>query len=109
MIIKCKNCNWSVAGASFYSPCELDREPKYKVKIAKEITEKNDILVISRSCGINILEVKRCLEKDKVLPNKFPLEKIIKLYKTFNEMNIDIEVLPDLTYSKIGECKKWME
>ena len=75
----------------------------------KEISEKNDILAISRLCGMNILEVKRCLEKDKVLPNKFPLDRMIKIYRTLNEMDIDIEVLPGLSYSKIGECKKWME
>ena len=109
LVQECPDCGWGLTGASFFAPCELDTEHQYQIKVCRQELTREDLMLIRKLSGVSILAVKDCLEHDRVIPVKYPLCKVIKMYRALTERNIDFEILPGFPYSRIDNCKKRLD
>ena len=104
ILVNCPVCGYEVIGASFYAPCEADCK-EYRVLIEDTLMESKKLVKLGAALSMNVLEVKKRIEANEILPVSFSLKEIMKLALFLKEQHISFQVLPQLRYSKFQICE----
>lgn len=108
MIIRCTSCGYEVIGASFYAPCEQDRQ-KYTLKIVSKELSKQQIMELRRLLQIRAVEINKMLTERECIKKEFCLNRLLEVIHRLEAMSIDYCVEPELLYSRILSCEKRMK
>lgn len=105
MIVKCTACGYDVIGASFYAPCEQDRQ-KYTLKIVSKELSNQQIMELRKLLLVRALEIKESISKSGYIHKEYRLSQLLDMIQNIEAMGVDYSVEPELVYSKIFTCEK---
>ena len=99
----CKNCGYTVIGASFYSPCELDNKV-YHIKILGKNITNTQIIELSKIMNFKVLSIKKSIDLECNLEKPFYLKEIMKIIQYLNKQGLIYNIFPNVQYSKYFSC-----
>ena len=103
LVITCRQCDYEVAGASFFAPCEKDRT-SYNLLIENQNLLSAQIVMLSSRIHWNSLKVKEYIEKSQLIQIDFSLKEIMELESFLNKENIRHEIIPSIRYGQWNIC-----
>ena len=106
--MKCLNCDYSVIGASFFAPCEQDRQI-YSLKVLKQNLSNQQIVELMRLLNLPALEIRRVLMEEACINKQFGLSRLLDMIHSLETMGLAYSVEPELVYSRIFSCEKRMK
>ncbi len=103
LVFRCGKCGYETVGASFFAPCEADRN-SYRLRIMDSGRSAGTIARIGAMLHINAMELKRCMESGEFLPGSWPLKEMMEIESFLTTMKVTNEIWPLLRYSRFHEC-----
>lgn len=108
MRIKCTSCDYEVIGASFYAPCEQDRQ-KYMLRIVNKEISNQQLVELRNLLQVRVLEIRRALIEGVCINKQFHLTRLLDVIQSIEAIGIAYSVEPELRYSRIFTCEKRMK